>query len=165
MNRLRKNIIDFFKQHGFQITIEINLKITDFLDIYIDLENGKFYPCRKPNNTPLYVHGESNHPLNILKQLLKMTSERLSNLSCNEDEFIKASGEYHNVLKNSGLKTNSFTLHVTSVKEGNVTEKLSGTTLLSISKLKRTLAKLFFNYWTEIFHPIIDYIRLSTETL
>ena len=45
-----------------------------------------------------------NHPLNILKQLLKVTSERLSNLSCNDDEFIKASGEYQNVLKNSGLE-------------------------------------------------------------
>ena len=65
MDRSRKNIIDFFKQHGFQITIKINLKITDFLDIYFDLENDKFYPYRKPNDkfypyrkpndTPLYV--------------------------------------------------------------------------------------------------------------
>ena len=77
MDRLRKNIIAFFKQHGFQITIEINLKIADFLDIYLDLENDKFYPYRKPNDTPFYVHLESNHPLNILKQLPKMTSERL----------------------------------------------------------------------------------------
>ena len=53
------------EQHGFQITIKINLKITDFLDIYFDLENDKFYPYRKPNDkfypyrkpndTPLYV--------------------------------------------------------------------------------------------------------------
>ena len=33
-----------------------------------------------------------------------MASEQLSNLSCNEDEFIKASGEYQNVLKNSGFQ-------------------------------------------------------------
>ena len=44
MDRLRKNIIAFFKQHGFQITIEINLKATDFLNICLDLENDKFYP-------------------------------------------------------------------------------------------------------------------------
>ena len=55
MDRLKKNIIAFFKEHGFQITIEINLKVTDFLDIYSDLEN-KFYPYRKPKNTPFYVH-------------------------------------------------------------------------------------------------------------
>ena len=101
--RLRKNIIAFFKQHGFQITIEINLKATDFLNIYLDLENDKFYPYKKPNDKP-YVHHESNHPLNILKHLPKMTSGQLSNLSCNEDEFIKASSEYQNVLKNSDFK-------------------------------------------------------------
>ena len=33
-----------------------------------------------------------------------MTSERLSNLSCNEDEFIKALDEYQNLLKKSGFK-------------------------------------------------------------
>ena len=49
MGRWRKNVIDFFKQHGFEITIEINLKITDFLDVYLDLENDKFYPYRKPS--------------------------------------------------------------------------------------------------------------------
>ena len=80
------------------------MKITDFLDIYLDLENDKFYPYRKPNNTPLYVHSESNHRLNILKQLPKMTSEQLSNLPFNKDKFIKASGEYQNVLKTSGFK-------------------------------------------------------------
>ena len=104
MDRSRKNIIAFFKQHGFQITIEINLKVTDFLNNYLELENNKFYPYRKPDDTPFYVHRESNYHLNILKQLPKMTSKRLSNLSCNEDEFIKALGEYQNVLKNSGFK-------------------------------------------------------------
>ena len=80
------------------------MKITDFLDINLELDNDKFYPYRKPNDTPLYVHRESNHPLNILKQLPKMTSEPLSNLSCNEDELIKASSKYQNVLKNSSFK-------------------------------------------------------------
>ena len=33
-----------------------------------------------------------------------MKCELLSNLCCNEDEFIKVSGKYQNVLKNSGFK-------------------------------------------------------------
>ena len=37
-----------------------------------------------------------------------MISERLSNLSCNEDEFIKTLGEYQNVLKNSCYEDNLF---------------------------------------------------------
>ena len=60
MDRLRKNIIAFFKQHGFQITIEINLKIPDFLNIYLDLENDKFYAYRRPNDKLFYVHRESS---------------------------------------------------------------------------------------------------------
>ena len=59
------------------------------------------------------------------------------------------------------LKTNWFTFQVTSAAEGNVTERLSGTTPILISRL----AKYFYNYWTDISHPIIDYIRLSIGTL
>ena len=62
---------------------------------------------------------------------------------------------------NQVLKTNWFILHVTSLTECNVTGKLSGTTPLSYSRLKRTLAKPFSNYWTEMFHPIIDYIAVK----
>ena len=99
----------------------------------------------------------STHAENVMTHLYtsKMTSEILSSLSCNEDKFIKASGEYQNVLKNSGF----------SITEVNVTEKSIGATPKLISRLKKILAKLFFNFWTEIFHPILDCIRLSTETL
>ena len=44
MDRLRKRIIDLFKCEGMQITIDINLKVTDFLDITLDLENEKYFP-------------------------------------------------------------------------------------------------------------------------
>ena len=103
MDRLRKKIIDLFKQHGFQITISIGLKSTDFLDIMLDLENDKYYPYKKPNDTPLYIHRGSNHPQNILRQLPKMTGRRLSKLSSNMDEFNKAATEYQETLTKSGF--------------------------------------------------------------
>ena len=58
MDRLRKNIINFFKKHGPQITIEINLEITDFLDIYRDLENDKMISPTHTENltTHLYTY-------------------------------------------------------------------------------------------------------------
>ena len=85
------------------ITIEINLKIVDFLDVYLDLTNDKFFPYKKPNDVSLYIHQGSNHPPNVLKQIPIMTSMRLSNLSCNEAEFDKAAAEYQDTLKNSGF--------------------------------------------------------------
>ena len=105
MDRLRKRVIDLFRFHGFQITIDINLKITDFLDVQLDLENDKYYPYKKPNDQPMYVHRDSNHPLIILKQLPKMTAQRLSDLSCNKEEFDRSSNEYQEILKKSGFNT------------------------------------------------------------
>ena len=62
-----------------------------------------FCPYRKPNNTSLYIHSESNHPPSITKQLPSMTNRRISNLSCNENEFNNAKPLYKSALKNSGF--------------------------------------------------------------
>ena len=164
MDRSRQNIIAFFKQPGFQITIEINLKVTDFLDIYSDLEN-KFYPYRKPKNTPFYVHHESNHPLNILKQLRRMTSERLSNLSCNEDEFIKASREYQNVLKSSGFKDK---LVNTPSNQRNGRQRNREIICYNPPfdlQVKTNTGKTCLQLLHRNFPPIKDYIRSSIGTL
>ena len=101
-DKLRKEITQVFKNEGLQITIEINLKKVDFLDVQFDLLNNKYFPYKKPNDTPLYVNKSSNHPPSILKQIPSMTAKRLSNLSCNEEEFKKVVPEYEEVLKTSG---------------------------------------------------------------
>ena len=104
MDKLRKDIIQCFKDEKLKITIEINLSKTDFLDVFLDLESNKYYPYKKPNDTPVYVHCGSNHPPSVLKQIPKMTSQRLSKLSCNETEFKKVASQYQDVLKQSGFK-------------------------------------------------------------
>ena len=101
-DRVRKDIIEMFKNEGLQITISINLKSTDFLDAQFDLPTNRFFPYKKPNDTPMYVHKSSNHPPSILKEIPKMTAKRLSNLSCNEEELKKTVPEYEKVLKASG---------------------------------------------------------------
>ena len=40
VERLRKRIIKVFKDCGLKITIKINLKTVDFLDVCFDLENN-----------------------------------------------------------------------------------------------------------------------------
>ena len=103
-DKLRKEIIKLFKDHGFQITIEINLRKVDFLDVQLDLDNASFYPYRKPNDEPIFISKESNHPPHILKQIPQQTSKRLSGLSCNEEEFKKAVRSYKPILEKSGFK-------------------------------------------------------------
>ena len=104
IDRLRKDIIALFQTHGLKVDITCNLIQVDFLDVTFNLQTGKFSPYRKPNDTPLYINSQSNHPPTILKQLPKMISDRISSISCDENEFNKAKDEYNNSLKRSGFK-------------------------------------------------------------
>ena len=100
--RIRKNMSKTFQQHGLHVTTEDNMIETGFLDITLNLSSGKFWPNRKPNNQPLYIHAASNHPPIIKKHLPSMIAKRVSEISYNEDEFKKAILLYNEALKNSG---------------------------------------------------------------
>eukprot|EP00794_Sanderia_malayensis_P008407 gene8407-biopygen6732 len=101
-DRIRKDIIRHFKSHGLNITIQTNLKIVNYLDVTFNLKNGTYYPYRKPINQPLYINVKSNHPANIVKKLPDSINRRISDISCNEDEFNKAKTTYDDALKSSG---------------------------------------------------------------
>ena len=58
--------------------------------------------CGRPNNTPLYVHKQSNHPPNIIKNIPESINRRLSNISSNEKILKKAIPPYQDALKKSG---------------------------------------------------------------
>ena len=105
MDRIRKDIIALFKSEDLSFIIDTNLIETDFLDVSFNLEMGKLFPCRKPNSTPFYIHSKSIHPPSITKQLPLMTNKRISNLSCNENEFSKDKSLCESTLKIVGLIT------------------------------------------------------------
>ena len=91
-----------FKDVGFKITIEANLKIVNFLDVTLNLNTGKYYPFRKPNDLPLYINSKSNHPPNIIKNLPDAINQRLSDISHDEDVFNQAAPLYQDALRSSG---------------------------------------------------------------
>ena len=72
------------------MTVECNLKITDFLDVTLDLRTNKHYPYRKENNQLLYIDKPSNHPPTIVKKIPSMVSRRISDVSCDKEYFHKA---------------------------------------------------------------------------
>ena len=72
------------------MTVECNLKITDFLDVTLDLRTNKHYPYRKENNQLLYIDKQSNHPPTIVKKIPSMVSRRISDVSCDKEYFHKA---------------------------------------------------------------------------
>ena len=69
LERLRKKIIKLFQSHGLKLISNTNLVQTDFLDVTLDLKSRKYWPYRKPNDQPLYIHHLSNHPPAIKKKL------------------------------------------------------------------------------------------------
>lgn len=102
LDNIRKRIINLFKSFGLNITIATHLHQCDFLDVTFNLNTGKYSPYRKPNDHPLYIHKNSNHPSTITKQLPSMIQRRISDLSSNEAVFENAVGDYQQALENSG---------------------------------------------------------------
>ena len=56
-----------------------------------------FFPIR-------YIHVESNHPANIIKQIPKTTEKRRSQLSSNEEIFSESTPFYEDKLHQSGYQ-------------------------------------------------------------
>lgn len=102
LERIKKQICKVFKDNGLKITIDANKKIVNFLDVTLDLNKGTHEPYLKPNNKPLYVHNESNHPPSIIKNIPLAINKRLNELSSNKESFDKASPEYQRALEKSG---------------------------------------------------------------
>ena len=59
VDRLRKEIISLCKYEGLSITLDTNFIKTDFLDIFFKLNTGKYFPFKKPYNTPPYIYTQN----------------------------------------------------------------------------------------------------------
>ena len=99
----RKSIIKIFKEYVLSVTCGLNKKIVDFLDVWFNLNEQTYEPYRKLNNEPVYINIQSNHPPNIIADIPKAISKRLTNISCNKNVFDRNVGIYQAALKNSGF--------------------------------------------------------------
>ena len=102
LERLKQNVICEFKKNGLKITVETGSKITDFLDISLNLNSGTYRPFRKDPQPPVYIHKGSNHPPHIKKELPKMIGRRISQLSSSKEVFLDEAPAYTAALRNSG---------------------------------------------------------------
>ena len=82
VERTKKKIIKISQEHGLKITAGrctnlitagTNLVETNFLDATLNLKSGKQWPFCEPNNSPLYVHSQSNQP--PIKTIVNYASE------------------------------------------------------------------------------------------
>ena len=97
----KKNFKTFLK-NNLEIVVKCNMKKVNYLDVTLDLESGIYRPYRKPDNETNYIHVESNHPPNIIKEIPRSVQTRLSNLSSDENIFSQTTTYYKEALHKSG---------------------------------------------------------------
>ena len=76
-----------FKEKGLGIIVQCNLKITDYLDITLNLNDGSYRPYRKRIEETNYIHIISDHPPSIIKEIPRSIEKRLSILSSSKYIF------------------------------------------------------------------------------
>jgi len=52
----KKDFQKIFKENGFDIVIQCNIKTVNYLDLTLNLTNGTYRPYHKPDNIINYVH-------------------------------------------------------------------------------------------------------------
>ena len=82
--------------------IQCDIKIINYLDFLLNLNNSKYKPYHKPDNEILCIHKDSNHPTSILKQIPTSIEKKISTLSSSETIFSESKEIYQKDLEISG---------------------------------------------------------------
>ena len=64
---VKGNIQKIFKEHGLDVIIQCNMKVVNYLDVTLNLNDGTYKPCTKPNNEIKYIYKNSNHPPCVIR--------------------------------------------------------------------------------------------------
>ena len=72
------------------------------MNLYLDLKNDCYRQWKKPNNDPIYVHKDSNHPPVCKKQIPLMIEKMITRNCSSKDQFDKVKNDYQKSLSNSG---------------------------------------------------------------
>ena len=101
IERKKTAIVKVIKKCGLSIVVDTNLKAVNFLDVTFNLDKNICKPYRNPNNSPIYINKNTNHPPNILNQLPKSIAKLISETSSSEEMFNKLIKIYSKSLKKS----------------------------------------------------------------
>ena len=122
LERIKKNLQKTFKDFGLEIMAESNVRIVNYLDVRLNLNNGSFKPYHKPDDIIQYINKESNHPPSIIKHLPASVEKLLSNNSSNEKIFREAAIYYEDTLNKTGY-INKLVYHTPSTRNQEIKNK------------------------------------------
>ena len=101
-NDINPKLRKIFKSENLNITIDPLTPVTNYLDVVFNLKKHVHEPYRKPEDDPVYINVDSDHPKHIIKHIPKMIEQRLSTLSSTKDIFDTQKAPYEKALKDSG---------------------------------------------------------------
>ena len=77
LEKIKTNLQKIFKPFGLEIVAESNLRIVNYLDMTLNLNDGSFKPYLKRDDINEYINKESNHPPNLIKHLPESIEKQL----------------------------------------------------------------------------------------
>ena len=95
----KKTSQKMFKNKCLDIT-NCNMKIVNYLDVTLNLNNGSYRPYKKPTEETNYIHVNCDHPSSILKQLPMSIEKRLSSSSPSKEIFEETAPCHEQYLSN-----------------------------------------------------------------
>ena len=78
------------KNFGSETVVESNSRTVSYVDLTLNLNDGFFRPCHKPDDICPHMNKECKHPPNLTKHLSASIEKRLSNNSSDENFFKEA---------------------------------------------------------------------------
>ena len=85
--KLNKKFQKLFKEKNLDIIVLCNLKITNYVDITLNLNGASYRPYRKPKKETHHIHVNLDHLPSIIKEIPRSTEKRLSTLSSSKIFF------------------------------------------------------------------------------
>ena len=104
VERNKKDLMRMFESTGLSITVKTNLKIPNFLNIHFEIKDNIYQPYKKLNDEPLYINKNSNHPLTVVKQILKAISKQVSDISSNREIHDQNISYYQDAFKTQQIQ-------------------------------------------------------------
>ena len=104
VERNKKDLMRIFESTGLSITVKTNLKIPNFLNIHFEIKDNIYQPYKKLKDEPLYINKNSNHPLTVVKQILKAISKQVSDISSNREIHDQNISYYQDAFKTQQIQ-------------------------------------------------------------
>ena len=114
LETIKKSLQKTFKDFGLEIAAESNLKIVNYLDVTLNLNDGSFRPCDKSDDIIQYINKEFNRSHNLIKHLPVSIEKQFSNNSFDKKIFKEPAIYYQDTL-NKAVFINKVAYHAPSV--------------------------------------------------